>query len=100
MARARAKLNRRGMYDRDFNLWVEEQLALSEARAFERLDLANRVDEKPLPPGPVLVPQGPVLVPRPVSVVLGLDPRTQSGRMIPNGRYIWFLACRDGSAWA
>jgi hypothetical protein len=27
MARAKAKLDRRGLYDRHFNLWVEEQFA-------------------------------------------------------------------------
>ena len=35
----------RSLYDRDFNLWVEEQIALLEARAFDRLDLANLIEE-------------------------------------------------------
>jgi hypothetical protein len=43
MARAKAKSDRHGLYD--FNLWVEEQLALLEAGAFERLDLANLIEE-------------------------------------------------------
>jgi Domain of unknown function DUF29 len=33
------------LYERDFNRWVEEQVALLEAGAFERLDLANLTDE-------------------------------------------------------
>lgn len=45
MARAKAKSDRHGLYDPDFNLWVEEQLALLEAGAFERLDLANLIEE-------------------------------------------------------
>ena len=45
MARAKAKSDRHGLYDRDFNLWVEEQLALLKAGAFERLDLANLIEE-------------------------------------------------------
>ena len=45
MARATAKSDHESLYDRDFNLWVEEQLALLEAGAFERLDLANLIEE-------------------------------------------------------
>jgi hypothetical protein len=45
MARANARSDEQSLYERDFNLWVEEQLALLEARAFERLDLANLIDE-------------------------------------------------------
>ena len=45
MARAKAKSDQRILYERDFNLWVEEQLALLEAGAFERLDLANLLEE-------------------------------------------------------
>ena len=45
MARAKAKSDQRSLYERDFNLWVEEQLALLEAGAFERLDLANLLEE-------------------------------------------------------
>jgi hypothetical protein len=34
-----------GLYERDFNLWVDEQVALLEAGAFQRLDLANLIEE-------------------------------------------------------
>jgi hypothetical protein len=33
------------LYERDFNLWVEEQVALLEAGALERLDVANLMEE-------------------------------------------------------
>ena len=33
------------LYERDFNLWVEEQVALLEAGAFARLDVANLMEE-------------------------------------------------------
>jgi hypothetical protein len=33
------------LYERDFNLWVEEQVALLEAGALERLDVANLTEE-------------------------------------------------------
>ena len=45
MARAKAKSDQQSLYDRDFNLWVEEQIAHLEAGAFERLDLANLIEE-------------------------------------------------------
>jgi len=45
MARAKAKPADQSLYQRDFNLWVEEQTALLEAGAFERLDLANLIEE-------------------------------------------------------
>ena len=46
MARARQEIETAaGLYGRDFNLWVEEQLALLEAGAFQRLDLANLIEE-------------------------------------------------------
>jgi hypothetical protein len=45
MARAKAEFARRKLYDRDFNLWIEEQTTLLEARAFERLDLPNLIEE-------------------------------------------------------
>jgi Domain of unknown function DUF29 len=45
MARAKAEFDRRNLYDRDFNLWVEEQTSLLEARAFERLDVPNLIEE-------------------------------------------------------
>jgi Domain of unknown function DUF29 len=45
MARAQAEFDRQELYERDFNLWVEEQTALLEARAFERLDLPNLIEE-------------------------------------------------------
>jgi Domain of unknown function DUF29 len=34
-----------GLYERDFNLWVEEQVALLETGAFQRLDLENLIEE-------------------------------------------------------
>jgi hypothetical protein len=45
MARAKAKSDQQSLYERDFNSWVEEQIALLEARAFDRLDLANLIEE-------------------------------------------------------
>jgi hypothetical protein len=45
MARAKAKPDDKSLYERDFNLWVDEQIALLEASAFERLDLANLIEE-------------------------------------------------------
>lgn len=45
MARAQAKPDDQSLYERDFNLWVEEQTALLEARAFEHLDLPNLIEE-------------------------------------------------------
>jgi Domain of unknown function DUF29 len=45
MARAKAKSNHQSLYDRDFNLWVEEQVALLQAGAFERVDLPNLIEE-------------------------------------------------------
>jgi Domain of unknown function DUF29 len=48
MAMARAKDAVRtepSLYERDFNLWVEEQVGLLEAGAFAHLDVANLVDE-------------------------------------------------------
>ncbi|MGH9172846.1 MAG: DUF29 domain-containing protein [Vicinamibacterales bacterium] len=45
MARAKARSDQRGLYERDFNRWVEEQIALLEAGAFERLDLPNLIEE-------------------------------------------------------
>jgi hypothetical protein len=45
MARAKAKSDQRSLYERDFNSWVEEQIALLEAHAFDRLDLANLIEE-------------------------------------------------------
>ncbi len=45
MARAKKVEAEGGLYGRDFSLWVEEQVALLEAGAFERLDLANLVEE-------------------------------------------------------
>jgi Domain of unknown function DUF29 len=33
------------LYERDFNLWVEEQVALLQAGALERVDVANLVEE-------------------------------------------------------
>jgi hypothetical protein len=34
-----------GLYESDFNLWVDEQVALLEAGAFQRLDLVNLIEE-------------------------------------------------------
>jgi hypothetical protein len=34
-----------GLYERDFNLWVEEQVALLKAGAVQRLDLENLIEE-------------------------------------------------------
>jgi hypothetical protein len=46
VARAKQKVEAEGgLYGRDFSLWVEEQVALLEAGAFERLDLANLIEE-------------------------------------------------------
>ena len=46
MARARQEIDTAaGLYQRDFNLWVEEQVALLEAGAFQRLDLQNLIEE-------------------------------------------------------
>src|SRR5262245_11326398 len=45
MARAKARSEQQSLYERDFNLWVEEQLAFLEARAFDRLDLPNLIEE-------------------------------------------------------
>ena len=46
MARARQEIETgAGLYERDFNLWVEEQVALLEAGAFQRLDLENLIEE-------------------------------------------------------
>jgi hypothetical protein len=46
VARAKQKIEAvGGLYERDFNLWVEEQVALLETGAFERLDLAHLIDE-------------------------------------------------------
>jgi hypothetical protein len=45
MARAKARSEPPSLYERDFNLWVEEQVALLEGGVFERLDVANLVDE-------------------------------------------------------
>jgi hypothetical protein len=45
MARAKATSADQGLYERDFNLWVEEQIALLESGAFERLDMANLTEE-------------------------------------------------------
>jgi hypothetical protein len=46
MARAKDAVRvESSLYERDFNLWVEEQVALLEAGAFERLDVANLMEE-------------------------------------------------------
>lgn len=45
MARAKARSDDQSLYERDFNLWVEEQVALLEVGAFARLDLANLMEE-------------------------------------------------------
>jgi hypothetical protein len=45
MARAKAEFAGQKLYDRDFNLWIEEQTALLETRAFARLDLPNLIEE-------------------------------------------------------
>jgi hypothetical protein len=45
MAHAKARSDHQSLYDRDFNLWVEEQVTLLEARKFDRLDLANLIEE-------------------------------------------------------
>jgi hypothetical protein len=46
VARAKQEIDAEGgLYRRDFNLWVEEQVALLEAGAFERLDLPNLIEE-------------------------------------------------------
>jgi hypothetical protein len=45
MARAKARSDNKRLYERDFNLWVDEQIALLEAGAFERLDLVNLIEE-------------------------------------------------------
>ena len=46
MARAKQRIETDpGLYDRDFSGWVEEQVALLEAGAFERLDLENLIEE-------------------------------------------------------
>jgi Domain of unknown function DUF29 len=46
MARAKdAMRTETPLYERDFNLWVEEQVALLEAGALERLDVANLMEE-------------------------------------------------------
>jgi Domain of unknown function DUF29 len=46
MARARQAIETTaGLYERDFNLWVEEQVALLETGAFQRLDLENLIEE-------------------------------------------------------
>jgi Domain of unknown function DUF29 len=46
MARAKDAIRvEPSLYERDFNLWVEEQVALLEAGAFARLDVANLMEE-------------------------------------------------------
>lgn len=45
MARAKARSESRSLYERDLNLWVEEQVALLQSGAFERLDVANLIEE-------------------------------------------------------
>lgn len=45
MARVKAKSDHQSLYECDFNLWIEEQIALLEAGAFERLDLPNLIEE-------------------------------------------------------
>jgi hypothetical protein len=46
MARAKdAVRTKASLYERDFNLWVEEQVALLETGALERLDVANLTEE-------------------------------------------------------
>jgi Domain of unknown function DUF29 len=46
VARARQTVEaEKPLYERDFCRWVEEQVALLETRAFERLDLENLIDE-------------------------------------------------------
>ena len=45
MARAKARSEPRSLYERDYNLWVEEQVALLGSGAFERLDVANLIEE-------------------------------------------------------
>jgi hypothetical protein len=46
MARAKdAVRTEPSLYDRDFNLWVEEQVALLQAGAFAHLDVPNLVEE-------------------------------------------------------
>ena len=46
MARAQHEIETAvGLYERDFNLWVDEQVTLLEAGAFPRLDLANLIEE-------------------------------------------------------
>jgi Domain of unknown function DUF29 len=46
VARAKQKIETSaGLYERDFNLWVDEQVALLEAGAFQRLDLENLIEE-------------------------------------------------------
>jgi len=46
MARAKdAVRTEPSLYERDFNLWIEEQVALLEAGALERLDVANLMEE-------------------------------------------------------
>jgi hypothetical protein len=45
MAPAKARSESRSLYERDLNLWVEEQVALLESGAFERLDVANLIEE-------------------------------------------------------
>jgi hypothetical protein len=46
MSRAKDAIRvEQSLYERDFNLWVEEQVALLEAGAFARLDVANLMEE-------------------------------------------------------
>jgi Domain of unknown function DUF29 len=46
MARAKNTIrSEASLYERDFNLWVEEQVAFMEAGALERLDVANLMEE-------------------------------------------------------
>jgi Domain of unknown function DUF29 len=46
MARAKDTIGTEpSLYERDFNLWVEEQVALLEAGAFAHLDVANLMEE-------------------------------------------------------
>ena len=46
MARATQEIETAaGLYERDFNLWVEKQVALLEAGAFQRLDLEDLIEE-------------------------------------------------------
>jgi hypothetical protein len=46
MARAKDAVRTEApLYERDFNLWVEEQVALLETGALERLDVANLTEE-------------------------------------------------------